>query len=260
MGAYNPEFKRRVLNLQIPTCKILGVRIAAVDMAWLLDFTEQNIRELSGDYMCAANVHTTVAAWEDENYHNVQNGGILAIPDGMPLYYVARMRGSKQIKRITGPDYMEQIFALSGQRGYRHYFYGSSEETLAKMRKKLEKQYPQLCVAGMYSPPYRVLTPEEKQADIDRINEANADFVWVGLGAPKQELWMAEHQGKVKGFMVGVGAAFDFYAENIKRAPKWMQKCCLEWLYRMVQDPGRLIGRYWHSNTRFIYHAVIRGK
>ena len=260
MGIFNPEFKHLAPKQQIPLCEILGVKIAAIDMPWLLEFTEQNIQELSGDYMCAANVHTTVTAWEDEHYRNVQNGGIMAIPDGAPLYYVGKMRGFKEIGRTTGPDYMERIFEISAQKGYRHFFYGSSEQTLEKMRKKLQQKYPELCIAGMYSPPYRELTPEEKRADIDRINEANADFIWVGLGAPKQELWMAEHQGKVKGFMVGVGAAFDFFAENIKRAPKWMQFCCLEWLYRLIQEPSRLFARYWHSNIRFIYHAVIRRK
>ena len=260
MGTYNPEFKHLAPKQQIPACEILGVKIAAVDMPWLLDFTQQNIQGLSGDYMCAANVHTTVTAWEDAHYREAQNGGIMAIPDGAPLYYVGKMRGSKGIQRITGPDYMERIFEMSARKGYRHYFYGSSNETLEKMRRKLEKQYPQVCIAGMYSPPYRDLTPEEKREDIARINEANADFIWVGLGAPKQELWMAEHQGNVKGFMVGVGAAFDYFAGNIKRAPKWMQSCCLEWLYRLLQDPGRLFARYWHSNIRFIYHAIIRRK
>ena len=260
MGIDNPGFKQCAKKQQIPTCAVLGVEIAVVDMPWLLDFTIQNLRELSGDYLCAANVHTTVTAWEDEHYRKVQNGGIMAIPDGAPLYYVGKMRGFKEIRRTTGPDYMERIFEISAQKGYRHFFYGSSEQTLEKMRKKLQQKYPELCIARMYSPPYREQTLEEKQADIDRINEANADFIWVGLGAPKQELWMAEHQGKVKGFMVGVGAAFDFFAENIKRAPKWMQVCCLEWLYRMIQDPGRLFMRYLHSNTRFIYHAVIRRK
>ena len=260
MGAYNPGFERCSQSNAIATCNIMGVEIAAVDMPRLLDFTTNNIRELSGDYMCAANVHTTVTAWEDENYRNVQNGAVLAVPDGAPLCCLGRLRGFREMKRTAGPDYMQKIFELSPRYGFHHYFYGSSEETLEKMRKKIEKEYPQLCVAGMYSPPYCEQTDEEKRRDIDRINAAAADFVWVALGAPKQELWMAEHQGKVKGFMVGVGAAFDFFAGNIKRAPKWMQVCCLEWLYRMAQDPGRLAARYWHSNIRFLYHAVIRGK
>jgi N-acetylglucosaminyldiphosphoundecaprenol N-acetyl-beta-D-mannosaminyltransferase len=112
----------------------------------------------------------------------------------------------------------------------------------------------------MYSPPFRKLSKDEDVAIIERINETNPDFIWVGLGAPKQEIWMADHQGRVNGFMVGVGAAFDYFAENISRAPKWMQKANLEWLYRLMQDPKRLFKRYLHTNPKFIWHAMIRGK
>lgn len=112
----------------------------------------------------------------------------------------------------------------------------------------------------MYSPPFRSLTEEENNGITRCINEADADFVWVGLGAPKQEIWMAEHQGELKGFMVGVGAGFDYLAGNIARAPEWMQKFNLEWLYRLCQEPGRLWKRYMQTNTLFVWHAVLRGK
>lgn len=261
MGSvYNPEYDRKTDKEQIPTCNIMGVEVAAIDMQWLLSFTNDHIRELSGDYMCASNVHTTVTAWEDANYCAVQNGGIMTIPDGGPLSVVGKWRGFEQIRRTTGPSYMEEIFRISAEKGYRHYFYGSTPETIEKMRKKLEKEYPGLVIAGMYSPPFCKETEAQYQADMERINAANADFIWVGLGAPKQELWMANHQGKIRGFMVGVGAGFDFFAGNIKRAPEWMQRSSLEWLYRMLQDPKRLFARYWHTNTRFIWHAVFRKK
>lgn len=112
----------------------------------------------------------------------------------------------------------------------------------------------------MYSPPFRTITEEEDKEIIAQINYTNPDFVWVGLGAPKQENWMAVHQGNVQGFMVGVGAAFDYLAGNIKRAPIWMQKRNMEWFYRLIQDPKRLFRRYFHTNTKFIWHAMIRGK
>lgn len=250
----------RVDKSQIPTCNILGVNIAAINMNWLLEFTEKNIKELSGEYMCVANVHTTVTAYENEDYMAVQNGGIMAIPDGGPLSSVGRKRGFKEMKRTTGPSYMEEILKASAKKGYRHYFYGSTEQTLEKLRKVLEQDYPGIQIAGMYSPPFRKLTKEENVKIIESINETDSDFIWVGLGAPKQEKWMAEHQGKINGFMVGVGAAFDYLAGNIDRAPMWMQKANLEWLYRLMQDPKRLISRYWHTNTRFIWNAVVRGK
>lgn len=253
-------FKHKIDKSQIPVCNILGVNIAAIDMNWLLDFTDKYIEELSGDYMCVSNVHTTVISFEDKSYCDVQNGGILAIPDGGPLSTVGRKRGYKNMKRTTGPSYMKEILKISVQKGYRHYFYGSTEETLKKLCQVLRHSYPGLQIVGMYSPPFRPLTEDENKAVIEQINVVQPDFVWVGLGAPKQERWMAEHQGEIKGFMVGVGAGFDYLAGNISRAPMWMQKCNLEWAYRLLQDPKRLFVRYWHTNTKFIWNAMVRGK
>lgn len=254
------SFKHKFDKNQIPTCNILGVNIAAINMDWLLGFTEKNIKDLSGDYMCVANVHTTVTAYEDGDYLAVQNGGIMAIPDGGPLSSVGRKRGFDKMDRITGPSYMEEILKISVIKGYSHYFYGSTEETLEKLRKVLEQNYQGIQIAGMYSPPFRKLTSNENARIVETINETNPDFIWVGLGAPKQEKWMADHQGKVNGFMVGVGAAFDYLAGNIERAPLWMQKSNLEWLYRLLQDPRRLFGRYLHTNTKFIWNSIIKGK
>lgn len=260
MRLIQKEYRHKVNKSQIPTCNIMGVEIAAINMDWLLDFTYQNIKELSSDYMCVANVHTTVTAYEDAEYRKVQNGGIMAIPDGGPLSTVGRKRGHKNMCRTTGPSYMGEILKVSVEKGYSHYFYGSTEETLEKLHKMLEKSYPGLKIAGMYSPPFRSMTPDEDAAIVGRINEVNPDFLWVGLGAPKQENWMAAHQGKVKGFMVGVGAGFDYFAGNIERAPEWMQKGNLEWVYRLIQDPRRLFGRYFHTNTKFIWNVLLRGK
>ena len=253
-------FKHKVDKTLIPTCNIMGVDIAAINMEWLLDFTHKNINSLSGDYMCVSNVHTTVTAYEDKNYCAIQNGGIMAIPDGGPLSSIGQRRGYKNMKRTTGPSYMGEILKVSVEKGYRHYFYGSTEETLEKLFKTLEHDYPGLQIAGMYSPPFRLMTEEENRAIVEHINETRPDFVWVGLGAPKQEKWMAAHQGKLDGFMVGVGAGFDYFAGNIDRAPEWMQKSNLEWVFRLIQDPKRLFNRYWHTNTRFIWNAYIRGK
>lgn len=254
------KYIHKVDKSQITTCNILGVDIAAIDMEWLVDFTNRNIQDLSGDYMCVSNVHTTVTSWEDASYCAVQNGGIMAIPDGGPLSTVGKKRGFTKMKRTTGPSYMGEILKISVDNGYRHYFYGSTEETLGKLCQTLKEKYPGIQIAGMYSPPFRPLSEKESQDVIERINKTEPDFVWVGLGAPKQECWMAENQGKIQGFMVGVGAAFDYFAGNIDRAPKWMQKNNLEWVFRLLQDPKRLFRRYWHTNTRFIWHAYIRGR
>lgn len=254
------EFIHKVDKAKIPTCNILGVDIAAVNMAWLLDYLNNNIHSLSGDYICVSNVHTTVTAYEDKEYRNVQNGGIMAIPDGGPLSTVGQKRGFKNMERTTGPSLMGEIFKISVPKGYRHFFYGSTNETLGKLYSVLEKTYHGIQIAGMYSPPFGPMTVEEDKIIVERINDAKPDFVWVGLGAPKQEKWMAAHQGCVNGLMIGVGAGFDYIAGNIKRAPEWMRKNNLEWLYRLLQDPKRLFGRYWHTNAKFIWNAMIMGK
>lgn len=254
------KFEHKVDKKCIPACSILGVNIAAINMDWLLDFTQKNIHALSGDYMCVANVHTTVTAFEDKEYKAIQNGGILAIPDGGPLSLIGHKRGFQYMERTTGPTYMETILKLSPKNGWKHFFYGSTDETLQSLKDTIKKENPSIQITGMYSPPFRELTEDEDTEIIKRINMACPDFLWVGLGAPKQERWMATHQGKVKGLMVGVGAGFDYMVGNIQRAPRWMQNNNLEWLYRLKQDPQRLFYRYWSTNWKFILNAYLRGK
>ncbi|WP_238723624.1 WecB/TagA/CpsF family glycosyltransferase [Diplocloster agilis] len=261
----NKTFLRQVNKLEIPVCNIMGVNIAAINMEWLMNYLDKHIKpeqchDLSGDYICISNVHTTVTSFEDEEYCAVQNGGLMAIPDGGPLSTVGHMRGYKNMSRTTGPDLMGQIFKISAQKGYRHFFYGSTANTLKKLADKLLESYPGITIAGMYSPPFRPLTNEEDRFIINKINSLEVDFIWIGLGAPKQEVFMAEHQGKITGLMIGVGAGFDYYAGNIMRAPQWMQKMNLEWLYRLIQDPFRLFYRYFHSNKKFIWEAIVKGK
>ncbi|MFJ7679197.1 WecB/TagA/CpsF family glycosyltransferase [Peribacillus sp. NPDC097198] len=258
------EFKRKVDKYKIPTCNILGVNIAAINMEWLLNYLNTNVKSesnnrLAGDYICVSNVHTTVISYEDADYCKIQNSGLMAIPDGGPLSTLGRKRGYKIMSRTSGPNLMGELFGVSVKNSYRHYFYGSTEETLGKLYTKLKITYPGIQIAGMYSPPFRQLKEEEDVAIVNHINETNPDFVWIGLGAPKQEIWMAEHQGKVNGLMLGVGAGFDYFAGNIYRAPEWMQKYNLEWLYRMIQDPKRLFKRYWATNRKFIWYAIVKG-
>ena len=248
------------LKEQIPACNILGVNIAAVNMDWVLSFTHKHIKELSGQYFCVSNVHTTVTAYNDPSYRSVQNNAIIALPDGGPLSSVGRKRGYTGMERVTGPSYMEEILKCSSKYGYKHFFYGSSRETTDKMAEVIKERYPGVSIVGVYNPPFRPLTEDEDTEVIQMITDAEPDFVWVGLGAPKQEIWMADHQGKIPGLMVGVGAAFDYLAGNIQRAPDWMQKANLEWFYRLCQDPKRLFKRYFITNTSFIWNAVIRGK
>ena len=253
------KFQHAVDRSAIPTVTILGVEIADINMPWLLRFTDENIKLLGGDYICVANVHTTVRSSEDEAYRAIQNGSILTIPDGGPLSTVGRKRGATQIARTTGPDYMGEIFKISAEKGYRHYFYGSTPETLEKLVINIQKDYPGITVVGSCSPPFRELSADEDSKITEGICDAAPDFIWVGLGAPKQERWMAAHQGRVNGLMVGVGAGFDYFAGNISRAPAFMQNHNLEWLYRLIQEPRRLFKRYLVTNSKFIWKTMIRG-
>ncbi len=241
-------------------CRILETDINVTNMEEVLEALENSLEEMRGDYICVANVHTTVMAFRDEAYRRIQNESRMALPDGKPLSIVSRRRGFENAQRVPGPDLMPRVFALSKVKKYRHFFYGSREETLDKLKKKIEEKYPWLEIAGMYSPPFRKLTPQEDREIVERINRTKPDFVWVALGAPKQEIWMAEHKNKVQAVMIGVGAAFDFEAGTVKRAPKWMQELCLEWLHRIMQDPVRLIPRYVGTNLSFLWNTYREGK
>ncbi len=232
---------------------ILGVNISVTSMESTIQTLTENIQAWKGQYICVSNVHTTVMAHENPEYMKIQNEAVMALPDGSPLSSYSRERGKTTAKRVTGPDLMREILIRSKENGFTHFFYGSTEDTLKRLREKIEKEYPGAKIVGMISPPFRELTQEEDLAYVEQINASNPDFVWVGLGAPKQEIWMAAHKGRINSIMIGVGAAFDFESGNIKRAPKWIQNMKLEWLYRMFQDPKRLFKRYFVTNIKYLW-------
>lgn len=251
------------MTTELNYSSILGTKINITDMEKTVSYIEQHLEELRGHYICVSNVHTTVTAYRDEEYRDVQNNAAMNIPDGKPLSIVQRHSGFKNAGRVPGPDLMPEIFRLSEKKGYRHYFYGSRQETLDALKVKLAEEYPKMNVVGMYSPPFRPMTEEEDEEAIRNINECHPDFIWIGLGAPKQEKWMAAHDGKVCGVMLGVGAGFDFHAGTIKRAPLWMQEFCMEWLFRIGQDPKRLFPRYLDTNFSFVFYLFrewLKGK
>lgn len=241
-------------------CTILKTNINVTDMKSTIGYITENLEGLKGDYICVSNVHTTVMSFRDEEYRKIQNSAAMALPDGQPLSIVSRRRGYSEAQRVPGPDLMPAILDLSQDKGYTHYFYGSTEHTLSQLRKEILTRYPKLRIAGMYSPPFRDLTREEDEEIVRRINDSGADFVWVALGAPKQEQWMYEHRHRVRGLMIGVGAAFDFIAGTVRRAPMWMQKLCLEWVFRIMQNPKRMIPRYLNTNFSFLYYVHKENK
>lgn len=237
-----------------PVCPVMGVNVAVLDLPAAAALLEAHVDDWRGRYVCVTNVHTAVTAHEDPAYRAVQNGAVLVLPDGAPLAAYSRRHGFAQARRVAGPDLFRAM--LGAGTGRRHYFYGGSEVTAAALREVLPRRYPGLVIAGIESPPFRPLTAEEDAAAVARINAAGPDYVWVGLGAPKQENWMAAHAGRVDAVMLGVGAAFDFEAGTVARAPRWMQEHSLEWLWRLSQDPGRLFSRYLRTNTKFLLWQI----
>jgi N-acetylglucosaminyldiphosphoundecaprenol N-acetyl-beta-D-mannosaminyltransferase len=207
-------------------------------------------------YVCICNVHSIVTTSQDAEFARVVNEADMATPDGAPVAFMLRRLGHEGQQRINGPDLMWRYCEQAQYLDEPLFFYGNTQETLDSLTIKLLAAFPSLIIAGMISPPFRPLTLEEDAAIVEQINLSGAGVVFVSLGCPKQELWMAAHRGRIQAVMIGVGAAFDYHADTIKRAPKWMQNYGLEWLYRLVSEPRRLWKRYLVTNTLFLLSAT----
>ncbi|MBU1112922.1 MAG: WecB/TagA/CpsF family glycosyltransferase, partial [Candidatus Omnitrophica bacterium] len=191
---------------------------------------------------------------QDEVIKESVNNSNLTIPDGFSLIMLGRLHGYPLVKRAYGPDLMFEFLKLAEKKGYSSFFYGSTEETLKSLVDNLKKKLPDLIIAGTLSPPFRELSEEEKKEQINIINQAHPDLVWVGLGTPKQQLWMYEYKDKLKvPVLVGTGAAFDFLAGSKAQAPRWMRDNGLEWVFRLVTEPRRLWKRYLIGNSVFLW-------
>lgn len=202
-------------------------------------------------YICICNVHSVVATTLDRELQLVVNDADMATPDGAPVAWALRQMGFPSQERINGPDLMWRYLGEAERLGQTVFFYGSTEATLSKLCGSVTSGFPGLNVAGMLSPPYRGLSQMEEESDVRTINSSGASVLFVGLGCPMQEKWMAAHRGRINALMIGVGAAFDYHAGTIKRAPLWMQRYGFEWLYRLVSEPRRLYKRYLICNTLF---------
>jgi N-acetylglucosaminyldiphosphoundecaprenol N-acetyl-beta-D-mannosaminyltransferase len=207
-------------------------------------------------YVCACNVHSVVTAQRHQGLADAVRDADMVLPDGAPVAWLMRKCGYTSQQRISGPDLMWRFFAAAAPYRESIFLYGGSPDTLERLQARIKATFPDLQIAGAYSPPYRTLTDEEDQAAVELMNRSGATTIWISLGCPKQEVWMAEHRGRIKGVLVGVGAAFGFHAGTTKRAPKWMQRLSLEWLHRLLSEPGRLWKRYLSTNTIFIFAAI----
>lgn len=234
---------------------VLGVPIDAVSFASAQDRVMAWGHAGESRYVVLANVHVTVTASREPTFGAVVAAADMAAPDGAPVaWMLGKLRGQPQ-ERVSGPDLTWALLGRCELESLPVYFYGSTPETLAKLKKRVYSAYPKL-VAGYEAPPFRPLSPEEDAASVARICACGAGLVFVGLGCPKQEHWMLAHRGKVNAVMLGVGAAFDFHAGTISRAPSWMQRYGLEWFHRLCSEPRRLWKRYVVTNTLFLLGAA----
>lgn len=236
---------------------ILGIGAMPLDLDKAAATLERWRVEGRHDYVCVISVHGLVVAQRDPGIRDALNRCGLAVEDGMPLVWWSRVAGFAQARRVCGSDLLDHVCAHGLERQYRHYFYGASPVVLERLMDRLQRRHPGLIVAGYRSPPFRALTAAEKAEDIEAINEARPDFVWVGLGMPKQERWMVEHLGKINATaLIGIGAAFDFHAGTKQRAPVWMQQSGLEWLFRLMTEPRQLARRYLIDNALFLTYTA----
>jgi N-acetylglucosaminyldiphosphoundecaprenol N-acetyl-beta-D-mannosaminyltransferase len=208
-------------------------------------------------YICIANVHMLMEANDSSKYQKVINRADLVLPDGMPLVWIMRLKGVKNQARVYGPTLMLHVLEMAEKELIPVGFYGSDEKTLEKLVSRLHERFPALLVVYTYSPPFRNLNKLEDAEITEEVIGSGARILFVGLGCPKQEIWMAEHKGKFPAVMLGVGAAFDFHAGIKPQAPIWMQTTGLEWLFRLLHEPRRLARRYLYNNPRFVLLAIM---
>jgi N-acetylglucosaminyldiphosphoundecaprenol N-acetyl-beta-D-mannosaminyltransferase len=203
-------------------------------------------------YVSMCNVHSVVTTTQDHQFKSVINNADLALADGAPIAWAIRKLGHIRQERISGPDLMWRYLAEAEHLAQVVFFFGGTNATLEKLSAAVGVRFPKLLIGGIYSPSFLGTTVEEDERHVTAINRSGANVVFVGLGCPKQEIWMAAHRGRIGAVMIGVGAAFDFHAGTIKRAPLWWQRNGLEWLYRLCSEPKRLFRRYLVTNTLFL--------
>jgi N-acetylglucosaminyldiphosphoundecaprenol N-acetyl-beta-D-mannosaminyltransferase len=234
--------------------EILGLPIAMTDYAEAMDVMDGMIARRERGYVCATAVHAVMVGQDDPEMRSALQGSTLTVPDGMPLVWAANLLGEDLRDRVYGPELMLRHCERSAEKGHRVFLYGGRDQgSLAQLTLNLRLRFPGIRIVGGYSPPFRALTDDEDNAIAEQINAAQPDIVWVGIGVPKQEKWMARMRDRIDApVLAAVGAAFDFHAGRVSMAPEWMQNRGLEWTYRIAQEPRRLLPRYLIHNPRFV--------
>ncbi|HEX9959996.1 MAG TPA: WecB/TagA/CpsF family glycosyltransferase [Pyrinomonadaceae bacterium] len=212
----------------------------------------------AGGYVCFSTVHMVMESYDHPEYGARVNGADFIITDGMPLVWMQKLQGRRDAARVRANDLMILLCEYAAQNNLSVGFYGGKQEVIDAIKQRAKKELPRLQIAYAFSPPFRALTDEEDASVTAEINRAKPDILFMGLGCPKQENWMAAHKDKVNAVMLGVGASFDFYAGNVSESPEWLGKLGLEWLYRLTQEPKRLWRRYLILNPRFMWLAALQ--
>ena len=247
------------LTDSLPTANIFGIGVTAIDLATTVEILLACIARREKTAVVLSPAYTLTYARRHDAFRRIVNQAEMVLPDGVPVVLVCKLQGHSAVGRVCGRDLMMALSAASREPQYTHYFYGGAEGVAEELEAEMMRHYPGLAVAGTYTPPYRPLTDEEDRAIVDAINQANPDIVWVGLGSPKQDIWIAEHRDSINApVMIGVGAAFDFHTGRKPPAPEWMQRIALEWLFRLVLEPRRLWRRYLVYNPLFVFYLVLQ--
>ena len=228
-----------------PRVNILGTHVSAINMAQALETISGWLVRREPNYVCVTPAHVVMDCRRNPGLRTVVNNSGLTTPDGMSIVWLLKLHGCRNVSRVCGTDLMREVCRISDAKRWRHFFYGGAPGVADALADKLHAGFPSLQIAGTYTPPFRPLTEVEDRAVVDRINASNADIVWVGISSPRQDVWMAEHLGKINApVMIGVGAAFDFLSGRKRQAPRSIQRAGMEWLFRLASEPRRLWRRY----------------
>jgi N-acetylglucosaminyldiphosphoundecaprenol N-acetyl-beta-D-mannosaminyltransferase len=236
-----------------PRANVLGVGVSAINLDSAVAAVTRALELKTKGFVCVTGVHGVSEAQSDPAFRRILNEAFLNTPDGMPMVWVGRAQGFREMRRVYGPDLMLRICELSASRGFTHFFYGGAAGVAEQLKRELERRFPGLRIVGTYSPPFRALNREEEAELVTLVSQIRPDIFWVGLSTPKQEKFMAQYAKRLQATLFfGVGAAFDFHTGRVRQAPRWMQSSGLEWLFRLVSEPRRLWKRYLKNNPLFV--------
>jgi len=239
-----------------PSRYVLGMRVDATSYRETAEAIADLVSAGEGGAICVSTVHMVMEAFDDPEFRRIVNSADRVTPDGVPLVWALRLLGIEGAERVYGPSLLPTVCDLARERGLSVGFYGGSPEVVDELVRRIWKRFPGLDVSFAWSPPHCALSAEEDRKVVEGIEASGTQILFVGLGCPKQERWIAEHRDSLSCVMVGVGAAFDFHTGNKAQAPGWMQAAGLEWLFRLCCEPGRLWRRYLYHNPRFLVHFV----